>query len=459
MKLMDYFASRVAAPLYARYEGSKRYAYMREVSRVIAGSLPEIREYQLGRIRAVAADAVENTEYYAGVFADLGLNPATLTWEEFKRIPLLTKDIIREQGGRLVNKRFPLDGLRESATGGTTASPMKIHMDWDSVQRRHAATMVFDRWVGFMPGMRGGFLWGASQDFPAEVSLKRKLLNALVQRNKFYTTESLDGQTLQRYCEQLQRTRPALIQAYPTPLRILAEYMLENDVRIDVPAITCTAEPLTDSARATIEKAFGRKVHEWYGSREAGRVATECGAHDGMHVNSYGLYVEVLEDRDEIGGGEIVISDLWNVGMPMLRYATGDLSSLDETPCACGSSLPRLSPVKGRTAEVFVSLSGRKVPGVAFTNRIIKDDSLVREMQIIQKDYTKFLVRVIPGQGYGEDARQWLVGRLEDFMGQKNEVVFQEVESIPRERSGKLLFCKREFDPRELESESREAEA
>ena len=459
MTLMDFFASKVAAPLYARYEGSKRYAYMGEIAGVIDGSLPEIREYQLGRIRAVASEAVANTEYYAEVFRDLALDPTTLTWEEFRRLPLLTKDTIREQGARLVNRRFPAGSLRESATGGTTASPMKIYMDWDSVQRRHAATMVFDRWMGFMPGMRAAYLWGATQDFPVTVSLKRKILHALVQRNAFYTTESLDDVTLRGYCERLRRTRPALLQAYPTPLRILAEYMLANGIGIDVPAITCTAEPLTESARATIEKAFGMKVHEWYGSREAGRVATECDVHAGMHVNSYGLHVEVLGHDENLGGGEIVLTDLWNVGMPMLRYGTGDLSSLDEAPCACGSSLPRLAPVKGRTAEVFVSASGRKVPGVAFTNRIIKDDSMIQEMQIIQKDYTKFLVRVIPGKGYGEDARQWLVGRLEDFMGQKNEVVFQEVESIPRERSGKLLFCKREFNPEEQESESREAEA
>ena len=454
MTFMDFIASRITAPLYARYEGSKRYAYMGEITRLLDGSLPEIREYQLGRIRAVAREAVENTDYYAEVFGDLKLDPRTLTWEEFNRLPLLTKNVIREQGERLVNKRFPLASLRESATGGTTASPMKIYMDWDSVQRRHAATMVFDRWMGFMPGMQVGFLWGATQDFPAEVSLKRKILLALVQRSTFYTTESLNDSTLKEYCERLLRTRPVLLQAYPTPLRILAEYMLAHDIKIDIPAITCTAEPLTKTARATIEEAFGMKLHEWYGSREAGRVATECGAHAGMHVNSYGLHVEVVGHDENLGAGEIVLTDLWNVGMPMLRYSTGDLSSLDESPCSCGCSLPRLAPVKGRTAEVFVSASGRKVPGVAFTNRIIKDDSMIREMQIIQKDYTKFLVRVIPGQGYGKDARQWLVGRLEEFMGQKNEVVFQEVESIPRERSGKLLFCKRDFDPEKQESKS-----
>jgi phenylacetate-CoA ligase len=458
MTFMDVIASRITAPLYARYEGSKRYAYMGEIGAVIGGSLTEIREYQLGRIRAVASEAANNTEYYANVFRDQGLDPATLTWEQFGRIPLLTKDIIREQGERLVNRRFPLKDLRESATGGTTASPMKIYMDWDSVQRRHAATMVFDRWMGFMPGMRAAFLWGATQDFPAKVSLKRKILHGLVQRSDFYTTESLDDATLRGYCQRMRHTRPALLQAYPTPLLLLAEYMLDNGIEIDVPAITCTAEPLTESARETIEKAFGKKVHEWYGSREAGRIATECDAHGGMHVNAYGLHVEVLGHDADLGGGEVVLTDLWNVGMPMLRYATGDLSRLDETPCACGSSLPRLSPVKGRTAEVFVSASGRKVPGVAFTNRIVKDDSMIREMQIIQKDYTKFLVRVVPGKGYGEDARQWLVGRLEAFMGQKNEVVFQEVEAIPREQSGKLLFCKREFDPEKRESESREAE-
>ena len=73
--------------------------------------------------------------------------------------------------------------------------------------------------------------------------------------------------------------------------------------------------------------------------------------------------------------GRILLTDLWNYAMPMIRYELGDVGTMTFEPCKCGSELPRITALEGRTTDVFINSAGQRIPGVAFTNRIVKDDS------------------------------------------------------------------------------------
>jgi phenylacetate-CoA ligase len=323
-------------------------------------------------------------------------------------------------------------------------------MDWEALYHRVSATIAFDRWLGYEPGARMAYLWCAMQDMPEGSSLKKRVMDRWVVRKRFYPATEMEEHVMERYWRELRRFRPVLLQAYATPLALFARFLLDRGLSLSIPAVSSCAETLSPDQRALIGEALGAEVYDWYGAREAGRIATECEEHQGMHVNAYGLHVEVVDAGLDHGVGEILVSDLWNVGMPMLRYAIGDLGSLDHSPCACGRALPRLSSIAGRTLDVFVNAHGRKVPGVVFPNRFVKDDNTIREMQIVQEDYSRFRVLLVPGREYGEETRTWLSGRLDEFMHQHNDLRVELVDRIPREASGKVMFCKREFDPEEL---------
>ena len=189
-------------------------------------------------------------------------------------------------------------------------------------------------------GLRIAYLWGARQDAPGKPSWKGRLRGALVSRNRFFPSGLLDEAILDGYARELQAFRPVLLQAYPTPLAIFARHLLQRCIRLTIPALSCTAEPLLPAQRETIRAAFGRAPVNWYGARECGRIATECQRLDGLHVNVYGLHVELLPlpDMPAEGVGEIVVTDLWNRALPLIRYRTGDITVLREAPCACAQS-------------------------------------------------------------------------------------------------------------------------
>ena len=95
-----------------------------------------------------------------------------------------------------------------------------------------------------------------------------------------------------------------------------------------------------------------------------------------------------------------MLTDLWNIGMPLLRYEIGDVGRVTEEQCSCGVHSPRLMEILGRTTDTFVNSRGQKIPGVGFTNRYVKDAREISAMQIIQHGIKNFEILIVPTKEY-----------------------------------------------------------
>ena len=102
-----------------------------------------------------------------------------------------------------------------------------------------------------------------------------------------------------------------------------------------------------------------------------GPIAHECEKHNGMHVFSSHVYVEILNEKGEQCKpgelGQIVVTDLDNYVFPFVRYKIGDLGKWSTEKCSCGRDLPLLESVEGRTFDLIIGTNGNKVPGNYFT--------------------------------------------------------------------------------------------
>jgi phenylacetate-CoA ligase len=122
------------------------------------------------------------------------------------------------------------------------------------------------------------------------------------------------------------------------------------------------AEPWTEAMREQLEAQLGLKALNVYGLSEivGPGVAAECPeARDGLHVNEDHFLVEVVdpESGEPVADGvegELVFTTLTKRAMPLLRYRTGDIASLNREPCACGRTLARMSAVKGRRDDMLI---------------------------------------------------------------------------------------------------------
>ncbi len=415
-----------------------------EIATVLGGTIEAIRSYQLQRIRQICACSFEHSDFCRARINEAGIQDfETMTLDDFARIRPTTKSEIREQLPAMISRKATIESLRKTATGGTTTSPTTFYMDWGTFHKRWATSYFQDRWMSRFRGERLAYLWGAPQDFPQTSSLKNKIRNAF-SNVLFLRSTPLDEATFGDYYQRLKTFSPRHLQAYATPLSMFADFLLDRGLELKIPSISVTAEPLLAAAADRIEQAFGSRPYNWYGARELGRIATECSCRKGMHVNCYSLYVEVASGDKYVGQnqGEAIITDLWNIGMPLLRYQIEDVISVDTERCDCGRELPRIMNVAGRVADTFVNYKGQKIPGVSLTNRIMSGSTEVTQAQFIQRNLRDFEVLIVPGPDWSQHAAQSLHRALEEFLQESIEVEFRLVDEIPREPSGKVRFCK-----------------
>ena len=411
---------------------------VQQVKAHLALNQKQCHNYQLERLRKLCKIAARS-DYYCELFKQAGLTDfEKLSFEQYHELPLLSKDTVRDQAEALTPKGINQQDLRRSATGGTTDSPISIYMDWPCYYKRLASTIVHDSWLGYSPGLKMAYLWGASQDFPDKMGIKLQLQQLLFGKKLFLQSGYLNDETMHAHYLKLKSFKPILLQAYPTPLTIFAKFLLQHKLNLPIKNISCTAEPLLEYQSQLIEEAFGTQPFNWYGSRECGRIATETANRSGLRINSYNLYIEQLHNFNE--RGNIIITDLWNEGFPMLRYDTRDIGLLKKTHNE-GFGTEQLNSLDGRTTDIFVSSNGTYVPGVAFTNRLIKDNKQFLSLQIFQNDYQDFHIKVVPGMEYCSQSNDLLTSVISGFMGENINLTTEVVDKIMPERSGKVRFC------------------
>ncbi len=131
--------------------------------------------------------------------------------------------------------------------------------------------------------------------------------------------------------------------------------------KIKLRAAICGAEPWTDKMRHDIETKLNITAHDIYGLSEVmgPGVACDCQYHKGLHVCEDHFYPEVLDSATltpvaEGETGELVFTTLTKEGLPLIRYRTKDLTSIDRTPCECGRTSARISKFKGRVDDMLI---------------------------------------------------------------------------------------------------------
>jgi phenylacetate-CoA ligase len=255
--------------------------------------------------------------------------------------------------------------------------------------------------------------------------------------------ESLDSQL-----DQLCRLQPDFLLGYPSALRPIAEAVkARGECRIR-PRVVCTsAEVLDRDTRQAIQSAFGRPVLDLYSSVEFGNMAWQCPHSGAMHINADSLIVEVVrQDGSKAAPGEIgtlVCTDFDSQAMPFIRYAVGDLGTLTEVSCECGSAFPTLGPVEGRLVDQIKRPDGVVISPYQFTCSLERVPG-VAQYQVSQGTLEQLTVRLVPGRGFGPAATDEALARCRAILGEDIAVTVQVVDSIPREPSGKFRVIKSE---------------
>jgi phenylacetate-CoA ligase len=194
---------------------------------------------------------------------------------------------------------------------------------------------------------------------------------------------------------------------------------------------------------------FGCRVFNRYGCREVSVIASECPAHRGLHTMAEGLYVEIERSGQQAGQlGSVLITDLLNYAMPLIRYRIGDVGAWLDGACPCGRGLPRLARVAGRVTDFLVGSDGRLVSGIFLATYVVGKRPSLGQVQIHQESAGQVLFRIQRGPSFrhGEDL-DYLRQAARRYLGDAAVVDCEFVDELTAEPSGKFLFCRSKAAP------------
>lgn len=353
-------------------------------------SLGELREYQRERLKLLIRHVYDHVPYYHETMKTLKLQPSDITdLNDIVKLPVLTRDDLKINYKRLKADNIPWYKIRHGHTSGTTGSPLAFLWDTNVCVAHHAADWRQKKWAGLEFGDKFISLQGR-QIVPRTQTKPPFWVMNKVHNQLFMSSFHLSDDYLKYYVDKIAEFNPVAIEGYPSSLYILARFMENNGITIQVPAVLSSSETLLPFQREIIEKAFNCEVFDFYGMAERVVYGSECQKHKGKHLNmDYGL-TEIVDSKNIPTGqgchGSLVSTGLWNYAMPLIRYKTSDVSAISAVACECGRSFPLIDNVTTKAEDIIVLKDGRLIPPSIMTHPF-KSLKSVSMSQIVQEDY------------------------------------------------------------------------
>lgn len=438
---------RLFEPLLCLKNGSPLRRYWKELEET--QYLPEavLRERQWQKLGKLLEYVWENNTFYRARFEAAGITPARVrSPKDLQLIPILTKEEVRNNTSQMISRDFDISKLMHFKTGGSTGKSLDIYLTEECSELRNSCARRHDRWTGWEVGEPIAAVWG-NPHLPE--SVKEKMRQSLIAPYLYLDTMSVTSESVRNFAVQWQRVKPTLLFGHAHSIFLLAQYLRALNLSSVRPrGILSTSMMLLPHEREAIESLFEVKVTDRYGCEEVSLIASECEIHHGMHLNIEHLFVEFIRDDGTPAmpgeSGRIVATDLMNRAMPLIRYQVEDVGVPSDRKCACGRGLPLMEHVVGRVADFLVRKDGARVAGISLIENTLIKMAGIDQLQIVQESLDRIVLRVVPGEAYGEESRQELLAYFKSIFGETVMVHIEITEFIKAEPSGKYRFsiCK-----------------
>lgn len=318
----------------------------------------ELENIRQERLKYLFQLAKTSTAYYSN-------------FNHYDELPVLTKDKVMERFDDFFATSARYQLIRKT-TGGSTGVPFAYYTTKKSVSYMWAGIILSWEMTGYRPGDKVVFLAGSSL-FKSD--WKHKLFYKLLNVDILYASPLSDS-IMNQYAENIRKSKAKVLYGYSYAVNTMAEYLnrVKKHSFPHLKGVVCTAELLTDSARAKIEKAFGVPVFDQYGCNEGGISAFEC-EYKKMHIVS----TRALYETDD--NGTLISTDLFNDGFIMMKYNTTDIVEFSGEPCSCNRTFPVIKDMIGRLNDVVVDMD-RKVLHASFFGITLSKDSSIHQYQV-----------------------------------------------------------------------------
>jgi len=381
-------------------------------------------------IEKILKHAVQHTRFYSGC------NPNNI-----ETFPIINKIIIQENYDNykvdILHIPEHSGGLFTQRTSGSTGTPFAVLHDSRKRKRRIAELKYFGKIIGFQSHEKLVQLraWNSWQSKTKSQSIKENIIPIDI--------SNLNDGKFAELCHIIKNKKAIALRGYASSIDLIAQYVKSNNIQLpSLKIIIAGSETLLDSTRVLVTQYIGCNIISQYANEENGILAQESiknkGAENHFYLNHASYYFEIFKlDKDEPASfgelGRIVVTDLFNYAMPLIRYDTGDTGIMLESD-EYSNGFPVLSKLYGRRLDLIYDRHNNPVHPMAI-GRILKNYPDIVQWQFIQKNQSKYLLKIkTADMEKSEDCME----KLKELLGGADVVINMElVDEITVLASGK----------------------
>ncbi len=350
--------------------------------------------------------------------------------------PVINKTTIRKKIEEIQSDIYKDKKNYKMSTSGSSGTPFTTLQNKNKRLRNTADTIYFKQQAGFEIGYRLYYIrkWFKMHQKSRTTTQLRNIVMVDV-------TEFSDDYLSQFIAELRSDSSTKVIIGYSSALREICKYLDKTNARpikSDISCIIAMAESLSTNTRKSLEKYFNAPVLIRYSNLENGILSLQL-PHSGncLQINWASYYIEILHlQKDEpVGFGEmgrVIVTDLFNYCMPIIRYDTGDFAIMTNKDPYFNSA-PSFSHVEGRKMDMIYDTSGNaKSTFIIFHLESYPD---LKQFQFIQESRTLYTLKLNTEGTFSSENE--LVQMFKDYLGQDATINVNYVNEIPQLSSGK----------------------
>jgi phenylacetate-CoA ligase len=433
MKLINKIYGEIMIPLSYFLRGDFRFYYFDQYTKNLLKSKKEIQKYQLEKLKKLINHAYTTVPYYKTLFDSNRLKPSDIKKvDDLKKIPILTKEIILKNFENLKStKKYK---LLEETSGGSTGNRVTVLKDKRYYSISRAISMRDLYALGLFPGDKSAWIWGSPLE---NSSLRKNILQRLLwklNRRIIFNTLNYNNSDLEKWLKRdLMKFKPDYIYGYANAIYDVAKFVKKNNIKLPkIKLIICSANKLEH--REFIEDVFKCQVLDQYGSREVLSIAIEDNNYV-MHSSDDFVIVELDQNNN------ILLTPLESYGMPLLRYAIGDIGVKTKTYKKDNHPFNQFKLSIGRSSEILRNKNGNKVSSSKINSQVGKQKLNIGEFQVVQKSFDNVDLNIVKDENTSYEDIDKIKKIIKEALDIKN-ITVNYYKRFPLEKSGKKISYK-----------------
>lgn len=436
---------KILKELYYYLPDSIKYGYrykqtLRLLSESVNWSQEKMQAYQTEKVKEMLQFANENVPYYTQLFKESHFSPEDFhALDDMKKIPYLTKSIVREQGEKLLSKKAKRRFLIRNSTSGSTGEPAVFLCD---LRETHCLEQAFvmNAWkrIGFERNGKMAVFRGEKTITDSSANIYWR--HSIPTHKTIYSIYDLSPSTVKYYYDNLIKEQTQWIHAFPSAIvSFCAMAKQQGLLPIEsIKGVFLSSEIVYEHQEDIIRSFFANaKLNYLYGHTEMACFAASCSHSLNYHFQSEYGYTEFIPiDEDNY---EIVATGFNNHVMPIIRYRTGDLIRKEDLcTCSCHSPYPVVKMIGGRSQNSIITKSGHKIVETAFIAAVHSSAfDKIDKMQFEQYADGTCVMRVKPQSSLSDLEQQEILKIVRERLNNDIDLEMEVVKDIPISSNGK----------------------